>query len=43
MFADPTSGSALTTKLFTSYASINNLVLAPVLMNHYIGPNQTSP
>ncbi len=43
VFADPTSGSALTTKLFTSYASINNLVLAPVLMNHYIGPNQTSP
>ena len=43
VFADPTSGSALTTKLFTGYTAISNSVLAPALVNHHIGPNPSSP
>ena len=39
-FANPSSGLALTAQLFSGYpASANDLMLAPVLVNHYIGPN----
>ena len=42
-FADPTLGPARTNQLFTGYPPItaapnNNLMLTPVLVNHYIGP-----
>ena len=41
IFAQPTSGPALTTQLFDGYpANTNNLALAPVLVNHYQGPSQ---
>ena len=37
-FADPTLGPTRTEQLFTSYSAVaNNLILAPVLVNHYIG------
>jgi hypothetical protein len=34
------SGSAMATQLFAGYTGINNLLLSPVLVNHYIGPTQ---
>jgi Flp pilus assembly protein TadG len=37
-FTDPTLGSARTNQLFTGNSAGANLMLAPVLVNHYIGP-----
>ena len=43
-FADPNSGLSLTTQLFSGYpTSANDLMLAPVLVNHYIGPDGSTP
>lgn len=40
-FADPALGPTRTEQIFTGYsAGADNLILAPVLVNHYIGPGQ---
>ena len=42
VFANASSGSALTTQLFDGYSTdAGYLMYAPVLVDHYVGPNAT--
>ena len=40
-FSDPTAGSTRTLQLFSEHESYSDFLYAPVLVDHYLGPNAT--